>query len=82
MERNRTFSPESIHIRGMLDQGIWCVLRATLIPTHVAKLDFQRRVCDGKSTGESTFQDGVCTGQDTRSSSQDWLPSQNEAAGV
>lgn len=41
MERNRAFSPESIQIRGMLDRGISCVLRAMSIPTHVTRLEFK-----------------------------------------
>ena len=52
MERNRTFSPESIHIQGMLDRGIWCVLRATLIPTHVTRLKF-KGVCVMEKAQES-----------------------------
>ena len=40
MERNRAFSPESIEILNILDPDIWCVPRATLIPTHVTRLDF------------------------------------------
>ena len=55
MERNRTFSPESIHIRGMLDRGILCVLRAMSIPTHITRLEFKGVYVMEKAPGNLHF---------------------------